>query len=281
VSDTAHEGHPSLEELDLLVDDPAGHEAGRDGLAAHVAGCPRCADAVADLADVRALLRAEAAHVPPPPRDLDERIAAALARAAQEQEDAPTPGATAATVVPIRERRSRPPRWAAAAAGLVVLGGAALTASQLLGDREGPVAGVAQEAAQREEDGAAGGAAEGAASAPVVATGTDYLPQELDEQVSDLVARGTAPGGGAESATAEDAGPGGDARLTDPAALQACLEALGADPGAAAVVDLASWQGRDAAVIVLEEPSRHTVWVVERGCRQGADGLVHYQVVPR
>jgi hypothetical protein len=47
------------------------------------------------------------------------------------------------------------------------------------------------------------------------------------------------------------------------------------------VVDLATWQGRDVAVIVLQsQPDRAEVWVVDRSCRPGADGLVYYQSVP-
>lgn len=281
MSDSAHEEHPSLEELDLLVDDGADGDGTHPGLAAHAAGCPQCAEAVADLSGVRALLRAEAATVPPRPADLDERIDAALARAAREADGSRSTSGAAATVVPIRTR-SRVPRWAAAAAGLVVLGGAALTAAQLLGDRDGPVAGVAQESARSEDESGMAGAAGAQANPPVLATGTEYEPETLDQQVRDLlVARGSfGSGASPESGTGGGEAVDGDERLTDPSALRACLEALGTDPSAAAAVDLATWQGREVAVIVLQEGPRRAVWVVDRGCRPGADGLVHYQVLP-
>ena len=282
MSGTAHDEHPSPEELDVLLDRRAAEEPVSDDLSRHVATCPRCRDAVAGLSDVRALLRAEAAHVPPPPAELGDRIAAALAHAADEDEHERSSRTAAATVVPIRQR-SRPPRWAAVAAGLLVLGGAGLTAGQLLGDGS-PVAGTAAEDASAAPESAAAGAAGGAGGAEVLATGTDYAEESLAEQARALLA--TSRDGEARAGAAEEAAPAPDAagesalRLANPADLAACLEALGADAAAEPVVDLATWQGREVAVIVLDEGSRHTVWVVDRGCRPGADGLVHYQALP-
>lgn len=292
MSGTARGEHPSVEELDEVLDAGDREVSAAGDAARHVEQCPRCRQAVADLSEVRSLLRAEAAHVPPPPEDLDDRIAAALAvasrgegedrRAAEVDRARPS----TATVVPLRQR-PRVPRWVAAAAGLLVLGGAGLTAGQLLDGGDGVVAGTAaQDAGAAPESAEAGAGA--ASAAAVLATGTDYGPQDLDEQVGALLdttedgdlGGGDSGGGGEEEAGAPlGAASEPDVRLSDPADLGACLQALGADPTSAAVVDLATWQGQEVAVIVLDEGPRHTVWVVERSCRPGADGLVHYQVL--
>ncbi|MFP5334542.1 MAG: anti-sigma factor family protein [Actinomycetes bacterium] len=274
--------HPAPEELDVLLeaDSPDVPASERARLAAHVESCGPCRDTVDGMAGVRALLRAEAAHVPEPPADLDARIAAALAAA---------PAAAPTTVVPLRRERPRVPRWAAVAAGLLVLGGAALTASQTLGGGGALVtagSGGGDEAAESS-------AAEAGAlpAAPVLATGTDYDPEGLGEQVGRLVEQ--APGAATLSATERDGGAAAEERpgtvdaqrsaepLAIPQGLAGCLEALGATGAVPLAVDLATWRGRDVAVIVLDEGESRAVWVVERTCAPGADGLVHYQSVTR
>jgi hypothetical protein len=83
------------------------------------------------------------------------------------------------------------------------------------------------------------------------------------------------PQSGEES---DDAARSGEALATQEG-VDGCLQALGVTGDAPVVIDLATWQGRQVAVIVLDEGGRDAVWVVDRGCRPGADGLVHYQVV--
>lgn len=290
MSSPVRDGHPDPEELDLLLDDdPEVDPAVR----AHVEGCGRCSAVLAELSRVRDLLHAEAGRTPPPPPDLDDRIAAALAEAARSWSAPESATAAGGTVVPIR-RRGTVPRWMAVAAGLVVLGGAGVTATQLLGPGAGTSSLVATSGSG--QDSAGGSAApEAAAQAPVLSTGTDYDPADLAGQVDVLLAvagagagvpgRATsslsAPGIDPQAGAAPDDAPGSP--LSDPAALSGCLQALGAGTARPLAVDVATWQGRPAAVLLLpdDRQDRTQVWVVEPTCRPGADGLLHYQVVQR
>jgi hypothetical protein len=101
----------------------------------------------------------------------------------------------------------------------------------------------------------------------------------LGEQVAALVGRGGMRAQEAPRAAVESPEGG----LSTPEGLAGCLEAIGASGQTPRVVDLATWEGREVAVIVLDDPDAGTgrlgVWVVERSCRPGADGLVHYQSV--
>ncbi len=63
-------------------------------------------------------------------------------------------------------------------------------------------------------------------------------------------------------------------------ALQACLAAIDAGSARPVAVDLATYQGREAAVIVLPAVNGgYEVWVVSRTCRPGADGTLAYRVI--
>lgn len=272
-------GHPAPEELDLLLEDDLGTAARDPRVVEHVEGCEQCRTTLSGMAQVRSLLRAESECVPPPPSDLDARISAALAVAARDGRS-PAPRALDGTVVPLRRPGPRVPRWAAVAAGLVVLAGAALTSTQLVG-QDRPATSLAERAAGDESSGDAG-AAEAAPAVPVVATGTDYTPDRLAAQVADLLEVAPEAGGGPLSATEArgDAAPSGEP-LATPEGLAGCLDALGSPGAAPEAVDLATWQGRDVAVIVLDTGDAAAVWVVERTCAPGADGLVHYQSLRR
>ena len=73
----------------------------------------------------------------------------------------------------------------------------------------------------------------------------------------------------------------GNTSLADPKALAECLTALDAPAGSRPLaVDLASFQGQEAAIIVL--PAReqgYEVWAVARTCSAADDGTISYQVV--
>jgi hypothetical protein len=136
----------------------------------------------------------------------------------------------------------------------------------------------------------------GAGETPVLATGTDYTAAGLEGQVRLLVASAGAPfaaadGGDAKAATGQPAPtptpgvgpqqaarpPAGNQALKTPAALRACLRALDATDEQVVAVDLARYQGRDSAVIVLRASGgSYDVWVVARDCRPGADGTLKY-----
>lgn len=282
--------HPAPEELDLLLE-AAPADDRRRRLEAHVEGCPRCRGVVEEMAQVRTLLRAEGRRTPPPPPGLEDRLAHALAEVATDH-----PGSDTADVVPLR-RRSPVPRWLAVAAGLVVLAGAATTATQLVGaggggsaallstdasDDSGVESGV--ESAQVPADGAlpapAGPADDGgtrllvAGSPVVLATGTRYTTARLNDQVRELVALSLADD--------RPAGTTDDGPLATIEGQVSCLDAVG-DPASLAdapsVVDLARWEGQDAAVLVVRTSAGEDVWVVERDCGSGAGGLLEHRVV--
>jgi hypothetical protein len=62
--------------------------------------------------------------------------------------------------------------------------------------------------------------------------------------------------------------------VTNPQRLAACLAALGAASGSVVAVDLARYQGREAAVLVVRTQSGYEVWVVERTCHPGDEGVL-------
>jgi hypothetical protein len=269
--------HPSPEELDALLDDPADSP----DAARHVEGCPDCEQVLSGMRRVRQALREEGARPVTMPSDVEARLQAALARASAER---------AGTIVPLQPHRGgaaegdrtkarRMPRWLTVAAGLIVIGGTATAATQLLG----PGGGGANSTAGRAESSAGAGAP--SLSVRPLATGTDYEPAKLGSQVDALLASGVStPASGPRPATQEDFAGAADGPLANPSGLHACLTALGATDQAPLAVDLASWQGKDAAVIVLGAPSAAgsvQVWVVGRGCAAGDDQLMHYQRVPR
>lgn len=269
--------HPAPEELDLLLGPGAGPDASAEAteVRKHVRDCATCAALMAEMATVRELLRTAGRDVPPPPEDLDTRIAAALAAAGAR----PQPGG-GTTVVPLQRPQPRVPRWATVAAGLVVLAGSALTAGQLIG---GSGTDQATSASDQAESTDAAGEVAGAAATPVLRSGTDYGPDTLPRQVLALL---NDPQQRAEESTEESAdGPAGtlaapvEEPVATPQGLAECLVALGAPGAVPQVVDLATWQGEPVAVIVLDEGDRRGVWVVERTCAPGADGLVHYASV--
>lgn len=293
--------HPSPEEVDALLDPPgdAADGVGHDPVAAHVAGCGTCREVAESLREVRHLLREEGRRTPPPPADLDRRLGAALARASAEREG---------TVVPLRVENAaddhRPlavPRWLAVAAVVTVIGGSAVAATQLMGEGSTPMAasGGADSSAEQAppESGTEGG------TSPV-STGTDYRRAALAAQVGALLeGAGTVPLQAApeeerdDDATAPEAAAGADPGaaesgatpalpdanepLSDPAGIQGCLEAIGAAGSVPLAVDLAAFEGEDAAVLVLPGATSQQVevWVVARDCRPGADGLLEYQRV--
>jgi hypothetical protein len=62
--------------------------------------------------------------------------------------------------------------------------------------------------------------------------------------------------------------------VTNPQRLAACLTALGASSDSVVAVDLARYQGREAAVLIVRTASGYEVWVVERTCSAGHEGAL-------
>ncbi len=154
----------------------------------------------------------------------------------------------------------------------------------------------------------AGGGRVSGAAAPavpalgVLATGHDYTKATIVAQVRGLLGSSLARGDASSSTPAASSGAVGSgvapkdtaqlptpARasvpqaqasggLTDPAVLAQCLKQLDTQ-GPALAVDLARWQGQEAAVIVVPSQSGtggYEVWVVARSCRAGADGTLYW-----
>lgn len=150
-----------------------------------------------------------------------------------------------------------------------------------------------------EVDTASDSGSSAASSAPVLAqvqaTGTNYSETDLRQQVDTLIAdsqraslKQSGPSAAADSsagsAAPESAQATGSASsplaatqnlLTSPDALRGCLSAIGAEGAQPLAVDLARWNQRDAAIIVLNaDGGGYDVWVVARTCAPNADGTI-------
>lgn len=288
-------------------------------VAAHLGGCPRCARLDAQLASVTATLAQ--APAPPMPDALTARITAALAaeaaaRDAQARQAGPHPA-----LDPAREptgrwaseegrhqvqaprgragraergrRHAREPRWhvpalraAAATAVAVVVAGAGYGLLQILpSGTTSPSSSNGRGSSAHRYGGAQPGIGErtGAEAAPnrglvpnVVHSGTNYQQGQLRAQVSTVLARSVpAATGSSSGATIGSAMSLGAFRN-----LPECVSRL-TGGSAAKLVDIASYRGRPAAVIVAGIPSARelNVWVVATGCSGNTgDVLAHTMV---
>jgi hypothetical protein len=200
------------------------------------------------------------------------------------------------------EERDSRPIWArpvfAVAAGLVAVAGIGTAVQQVSGSSQSAstVAGSADRAVSE-----SAAAAEAPAAVAILATGTDYSAKKLAAQATALVRQaqttraralaadsgGELTGGGATgsadpTASADQvptsAQPG--QALRDPVALEACLSAIDSAGVRPIAVDLARYQGREAAILVLPAPAGgFEVWAVARDCKPGADGTLNFQLV--
>jgi putative zinc finger protein len=285
-------------------------------VAAHLPGCPQCAATDAQLAGVTTILAASQA--PPMPAGLAGRIEAALAaeaasRAAGEASRAAAAGAargdghrplsgSPAGVghdgggVPARQpggSRHRPPRrsWltprvAAVTAAVVVIAGGGYGVAQLLSQGTTTGGGSSAASGSSPARGAANsGARTGSAAnrlAPsattirdlnVVRSGTNYQPQQLASQAKAVLGRYGQPQG-----TGKNHLPGSFGSTF--ANLPACMRRVsgGHTPQ---LVDLASYQGQRAAVIMLPTAQHQVrVVVVGTGCSGAASDVLDQTVVP-
>jgi hypothetical protein len=230
---------------------------------------------------VRALLAAPDPDPGPMPRVVADRIATALAEEARLRVDrgpladprAPAgPHDDHATVLDLRppSRRPRPLYLAAAvaAAALVVTAGASAlhltkrpNSTAVIG---GGFASSTTTASRDPGDPRPGGV-------HIQLGGTDYTAATLAARARDLVdhpGQPLRPG----AAEAPAIGP-----IGTEVGLASCLEGLGATtpPPSAVSADLATYEGRPAAVVVVTRDGVSRVWVVERSCSAGAPGVLH------
>ena len=196
----------------------------------------------------------------------------------------------------------RGPLLLAAAAVLAVV---AITGSVKLLARAGSSeASLSAGSAESSQPASAGAAAPASRAPVIVRSGQDYRAATLAAQASALLA-GTADsastatngGSGAGGSTSrggtspKSAAPGvspfpaarvpADTSATDitnPARLAACLGALRVTPDRLVAVDLATYEGREAAILLLTAAggTGHEVWAVERTCAPGAEGALKY-----
>jgi len=123
----------------------------------------------------------------------------------------------------------------------------------------------------------------------VTASGTDYTPERLAGQARGLVtrieaasARTSTDGDDSEEAAEQDMA---GTLVPDGAAVRGCVNALtkGSAQGPLAV-DIATFRGRPAAVVVLRTPGDRSsldVFVVDRRCSAAADRTLYFQRIAR
>lgn len=258
-----------------LLDPPAARAAEE-----HLLACAACAADNRMLAGLPDRLAA-AGDAGPLPEDVALRIDAALAA------EPPVRVAGAATVTPLAPPRSAPAgmRVVQAAAVLVVLlAGVGIALGAFLGgnDDSATTAGAAEDSAAQElpDDG----------SFPVTASGRSWTSGSVVAAVPKLLAGTLGPEVAAASSAGPDAdtGTGGsspeasgdarslsrvdDDRLAGGPALAECVGVLNDDPVTPLAVDLATWAGDPATVIVLptpDDPTTVDVYVVEPSCPPG------------
>jgi hypothetical protein len=69
------------------------------------------------------------------------------------------------------------------------------------------------------------------------------------------------------------------ADITNPTRLAGCLSALGVAPGRLVAVDLATYEGREAAILLVTsaDGTGHEIWAVDRTCAPGSEGALTYK----
>ncbi len=210
----------------------------------------------------------------PPPPAPQQLAAAAPAAPGHEGE-----------VVPLRRRRT----WVlgAAAAAVVALGVGGVVVDRLATGGLQASLGIAQGGDDSgAAESAAGGSADGAAEAPplvaedsalgvvVVATGSAYGPENLQDLAAAL------PQVSGTDASRLVRGEAVSEPLAGPAAARACAAGLGVAPDDAVTVDLATYEGRDAAVVVARDTGgAGRAWVVEHSCTATSPGIVQGPVL--
>jgi hypothetical protein len=275
--------HPDLDHLadlheGLLPPSPAA------AIADHLEQCEACRADFEALGQIPSRL-AGAAEVGAFPDEVASRLDQTLAE---------QPRAASLTVTPLaaarRNRLIRDNRvLQAAAATVLVLAATAIGVSAYQGGRSHGTAAdsAAAGSSPRELSGGSGS---------VLSTGTDYnqdsivaaVPRLLTADAPKAVANPEASEG--PTRTSDQAATGAN-RLSDPAALTACVSALAdnadtpvIETATPLVVDIAKYDGKPATVIILAAPDRADrldVFAVGPTCAPADAALLHYARVPR
>ncbi|MFL6239045.1 MAG: hypothetical protein ACJ735_06095 [Actinomycetes bacterium] len=288
--------HPSLDEL-ADIDAGVDAEAAVDG---HVSDCEQCQRGLAAIRSTRDDV--SALSLPPMPLDVANRIDAALLA----ESGRSAPDADGAIVVPLapRSARHRPRSWLAGgvAAAVVAALVTAITISSFGSNGHHPSA---------TSEAGSGTNAASAAQSVVLRSGLNYTAKTFDADVATLLLReqkstngtvgtggtqGAGPGAGAAGGNRSAPQPKGPlagttaqghaafsnavppdlaALQTDRQALSRCIATLlGAPPYLAPMaVDIASYNGKPAAIFVFPKPNNPhvvSVYVVPpSGCTTG------------
>ena len=239
---------------------------------------------------VEAKVRALLAQAPEPvemPREVSDRIETALAGAARLRvqpgplsapgaDGSATPdealGATV-TALPARNRPPRPLQLAAAvaAAVVVVAGGASMLHATQRPNGAAVVGGlVSTPPSQPPSETPVDPATNGGGPRPphIQLSTTAYDSGNLAGKARELLDH---PGMPLQDLAAESPhlGP-----IATPIGLQSCLSALGVTDPAAVSADLATFEGRPAAIVVVTRDGTSTAWAVERSCAPGQPGIL-------
>ncbi len=274
--------HPDLDTLadaaeGLLEPGPAAQ------VSEHAATCAVCAEQIASLEHVRTMLRG-LPDLPMPPA-VAARLETALAAVRLEPSTTPeavsvTPEAVSVsgTVLPMDAGRRRSRRWAltivgSAAASVVVLVAVALG---IHGLGSGSHSTAANEATSLR--------ATGTQFPAVTHSGRDYTQANLASALPELLGPAAADMSTTTSPKIATTIDGATAQSTSSAGdneqLTACINSL--DPGAIPLaVDVGTYDGKPATVIVLPgtDAARVDVWVMGSPCR--ADTFLLYSKLPR
>lgn len=226
-------------------------------------------------ARVRALL-ADAGHgagAATMPSAVSERITAALAEEARLRvsrgplsgtgDEAGTgAGRVGADVVPLGSRRRQRP-WVAvaavaAAAAVVAVGASALHVTK----RPSPAAVVAADTPTGATTTTTSTRPAPVGNPHIQLSTTDYRASTFGTQARDLLDH---PGTPLPDLAAESPSLG---PIATPVGLASCLDAIGAGAGAVSL-DLATFEGKPAAVIVVTRDGTSTAYAVERSCAPG------------
>jgi hypothetical protein len=158
------------------------------------------------------------------------------------------------TVVPFLRRRWPVVGAAAAAVAVLAIGGA-VAANQFRSDTGG--------LASIPPQGATGGSA---GSVHVQVSTTDYTKDSLVSGAQTLIA---SPGPDASVGDAPSAGP-----LVTQTGAAACVQALQAGDAGAVSIDLATYEGQPAAIVVVRRSDSTSVYAVQRDCGDGDAGVI-------
>lgn len=199
-----------------------------------------------------------------------DREAAARAEAARAEDDGLSEDLGLADGSPLERvgasSTRRPRRWGRvllAAAGVVVVGGVATVALRANGTGRGETAAI---------PGNQGAGQAGGAALHIQISGSGYTQGGLATQARTLI---NAP---AASVLPTDAEAVGIGPIATDVGLGACLASLGEAGASAVTVDIATYDGRPAAIIVVTKGATTTAYAVQRDCSTGDPRIIQDSV---